>query len=366
MSFVRALIKSAWRLMLQRRRVILGAILLVAVARLAPPARTALPEKLTDEQFWTLIAESSEPNGFFRSDNLLSNELQMQHVIPELIRTTLPGRAYVGVGPEQNFTYIAAVRPSIAFIVDIRRGNLSLHLLYKALFELSTDRADFVSALFSKPRPEGLTPRSSVADIFKRFFDVETSEALYNQNLVAIRSHLTSTHKLPLTEDDLRGIEIVYRAFYWYGPIIQYSSSMGGGAGNFPTYMQLMTATDASGVARGFLASEEQFAFVKHLHSRNLIVPITGDFAGPKALRAVGRFLRSRNVAVSAFYLSNVEQYLTRENRREPFCANVATLPLDPASTFIRSIRDGNYYPNGTGLTSVLGNIATETSDCGK
>ena len=352
--------------MLHRRHVILGAIFLVAVARLAPPARTTLPEKLTDEQFWALVTEASEPSGFFRSDNLLSNELQMQHVIPELIRSTSPGRAYLGVGPEQNFTYISAVKPSIAFIVDIRRGNLNLHLLYKALFELSADRADFVSTLFSKKRPDGLTTKSSVEDIFKAFWEIETGEALYNQNVSAVRTHLTSTRKLPLTADDLRGIEAIYRAFYWYGLVIQYSSSMGGGGGNFPTYAQLMTATDAAGVPRSFLASEEQFAFVKNLHSRNLILPITGDFAGPKALRAVGRYLKSRNVVVSAFYLSNVEQYLLREKRKEPFCANVATLPLDSTSTFIRSIRDGNYYANGTGLTSVLGNMAAETRECGK
>src|SRR5687768_18357185 len=158
-------------------------MLLVATVRLAPPVGTALPERLTNEQFWALITDSSEAGGTFRSDNLLSNELQMQHVIPELIRTAVPGRAYLGVGPEQNFTYIAAVKPSIAFIVDIRRGNLNLHLLYKALFELSTDRADFVPALFSKQRPEGLTATSSVDDIFKAFWHVDTGEILYNQNL---------------------------------------------------------------------------------------------------------------------------------------------------------------------------------------
>ena len=353
--------------MFHRRQVILGAILLVAVARLAPPARTALPEKLSDDQFWTLVTESSEPGGFFRSDNLLSNELQMQHVIPELIRTVAPGQAYLGVGPEQNFTYISAVKPSIAFIVDIRRGNLNLHLLYKALFELSADRADFVAALFSKKRPQGLSTRSSAEEIFTAFWAVETvDETLYNHNLGAIRAHLTSTHTLPLSGDDWRGIEAVYHAFYWHGPRIQYSSSMGGGGGNFPTYRQLMTATDAAGVPRSFLASEEQYAFVKNLHARNLIVPITGDFAGPKALRAIGTYLKSRGTVVATFYLSNVEQYLLRENRKEPFCANVATLPLDGTSTFIRSVRDGNYYPNGTGLTSVLGNMASDTRDCGR
>ena len=57
--------------------------------------------------------------------------------------------------PEQNFTYIAALKPKMAFIIDIRRGNLQLHLMYKALFELSSDRADFIFRLFSRKRPEG-------------------------------------------------------------------------------------------------------------------------------------------------------------------------------------------------------------------
>ena len=350
--------------MLNRRQVVLGAVFVVLAVWLVPAARTALPERLTDEQFWSVITDSSEPGGTFRSDNLLSNELQLQHVIPDLLRSPGAGRAYLGVGPEQNFTYIAAVRPSIAFIIDIRRGNLNLHLLYKALFELSADRAEFVSRLFSKPRPAGLTSSSSAVEIFKAFWDVETGEALYKENLKAIHAHLTKTRTLPLTAEDLRGIDGVYFAFYWHGPVIQYSSSMGGGAGNFPTYAQLMTATDVAGTARGYLASEEHFAFVKDMHARNLIVPIVGDFAGTKAIRAVGRYLKSRDTTVAAFYLSNDEQYLGRENRWDRFCENVLALPLDAGSTFIRSIRDGNYYPSGTGLTSVLGNIAADTRGC--
>src|SRR5205814_381591 len=76
------------------------------------------------------------------------------------------GRVYMGVGPEQNFTYIVALKPKIAFIIDIRRGNLDLQLMYKALFELSKDRAEFVSRLFSRRRPDGLGPQSSVRETF--------------------------------------------------------------------------------------------------------------------------------------------------------------------------------------------------------
>src|SRR5262245_15243360 len=135
----------------------------------AQVAAQSIPDRLTDEQFWKLSTDLSEPDGTFRSDNLLSNELYFQYVIPDLVKTAKAERAYLGVGPEQNFTYIAALKPKIAFIVDIRRGNLDLHLMYKAIFELSKDRADFVSMLFSKKRPEGLTSQSSPREIFTAF-----------------------------------------------------------------------------------------------------------------------------------------------------------------------------------------------------
>src|SRR5579864_9415827 len=157
--------------MMSRRRftrfAIFATVLLAvctSTAAFIPGVRVAaqsLPNKLADHDCWRLSTESSESNGFFRSDNLLSNESGFQNVIPELIRTTKPGRVYMGVGPEQNFTYIVATKPAMAFIVDVRRGNLDLQLMYKALFELSTDRADFVSRLFSRRRPAMLNANSS-------------------------------------------------------------------------------------------------------------------------------------------------------------------------------------------------------------
>src|SRR5689334_5213250 len=97
-------------------------------------AADSLPTHLTDQAFWQLSGDLSEENGYFRSDNLVSNELWFQTVIPELLSQIKPGGVYVGVGPEQNFTYIAALKPKMVFITDIRRGNLHTHLMYKALF----------------------------------------------------------------------------------------------------------------------------------------------------------------------------------------------------------------------------------------
>jgi hypothetical protein len=329
-------------------------------------AADPLPARLTDAQFWHLVTDVSELNGTFRSDNLVSNEVGMQTVLPELTRVAKSGRVYLGVGPEQNYTYIAALKPAMAFIVDVRRGNLDLQLMYKALFELSADRAEFVSRLFSRPRPDGVGAASTAQAMFAAFMPMPASEALYRSNLQAVLNQLTRTHALGLMADDVTGISDIYHAFFEFGPEIQYSSTGRSGGRNQPTYVDLMTATDAGGAARSYLATEDRFAFVKDLESRNMLVPVVGNFGGPRAIRRVGAYVKAHGATVSAFYLSNVEQYLRMDGLWGAFCANVATLPLDESSLFIRAVRGGQSgQPFGFGLTSELGSMATETKDCG-
>jgi hypothetical protein len=339
-------------------------VVLVGVIWSAPQAGletpVLLPERLTDQEFWKLSQDSSEPGGYFRSQditNLTSNELWFQYVIPDLVRRTKPGGVYLGVGPEQNYTYIAAIRPRLAVIFDIRRGNLDLQLMYKAIFELAKDRADFMSMLFSKARPAGLTAQSTAIQLFRSFGAAETSEALYKQNLAAFRDRLTKTHGFALTASDLTGIEAIYQTFYWNGFAIRSS----------PTYADLMTATDAAGISRSYLASEELYLVLKDLETRNLVVPVVGDFGGPKALRAIGTYLKSQSGTVAAFYLSNVEQYLVQDGKWSAFCRNVASFPLDASSTFIRSQNGGGGgFSRGGGFVSSLGQMALEVREgCG-
>ena len=342
------------------RRLALGALTLflfthalAGVAGQAPAARD-LPAKLGDQEFWRLSEELSEPGGTFRSDNLLSNELGFPSVIGDLVARTKPGGVYMGVGPEQNFHYITAIKPRMVFITDIRRGNLHLQLMYKALFELSADRAEFVSRLFNKPKPAGLDGKSSIGDLMNAYLEVMSAEEpVYKANLQAIYDQLEKKHGFPLSADDRSGIEYVYRNFYTYGPAITYSSSQSGQPGGRTPYHALMTAVDGSGAARSYLATEESFQFLRDLQSKNLVVPVVGNFGGPKAIRAVGKYVRDHGATVTAFYLSNVEQYLTQDGLFATFCANVATLPLDDASTFIRS-RGGMW----------LGPMASEVKGC--
>lgn len=322
--------------------------------------RNELPARLTDHEFWRLIDGFSEANGYFQSDNLVSNEDTFQYVIPELLRVVPPGGAYLGVGPDQNFTYIVALRPRIAFITDIRRGNLQEHLMYKALLELSTDRAEFLSRLFSRKRPSGLTAAATAPELFQAYLNVPMSTTLRDDNLKAVLDLLARQRGSALSDDDAAGIAYVYDSFVSVGPMLSYAvNSFGrGGPTRYPSYQDLQMATDGQGVSRGYLASEANFAALKTMEQDNRIVPLVGDFAGPRALRSVGAYLAEHGATVSVFYTSNVEQYLFQSGVWPAFARNVATLPLDDASTFIRSCFNSCGMPNGSRAVALLDSMS--------
>jgi hypothetical protein len=307
-------------------------LLALAAAACRP---STLPPAMSDPEFWALSESLSEPAGTFAiSDNFVSNEARFA----ENARRLQPrGGVYIGVGPEQNFSYIAKLRPAAAFVIDIRRENRNLHLLYKALFEMSFDRADFVSRLFSCARPPGLGDGSSATEIFDRLAGASPSAEARDRTAMLVRERLVKVHGFALTDGDLESIDRAIGAFFKDGPAIQFWSS---GAVTTdvpgPSYRTLMTARDLMGQPRSFLADEASFRFVKDLQSRNLIVPVVGDFAGPAAIRRVGNYVRARSDVIRAFYGSNVGVYLTTRQTRA-YCANLATLPVSDDAWFIES-----------------------------
>ena len=293
-----------------------------------------LPETIDDKEFWRLVTDMSEAGGTF-PQQFMSNEDSAQFVIPSLKQATRPGGVYIGVGSEQNFTYIAAVRPRLAFIVDIRRDNVFEHLMYKALFELSENRADFISRLFARKRPDGLNAGMGVKTLFDAFRPIEVDASVYEANVRAVMDRLTKDHGFPLTDADRAAVIKTLDAFRTAGPY----SLKGFGDTTNPTYAELMSATDLAGSLQSYLASEENFRVVRELEQKNLILPIVGDFAGDKALLAIGRYVRERGAIVSTFYVSNVERYLFEQGeRRRQFYSNVSSLPADASSNFVRAV----------------------------
>jgi hypothetical protein len=328
----------------QRSRLLSASVLalaLVAAAIVAGPSASrgqGQPESLSATEFSRLVRELSEEGGYFRSDNFTSNETPYLHVVDKLRQLGATGGAYIGVGPEQNFTYIAKVRPRIAFIVDIRRQAMIQHLMYKAIFHLSSNRVQFLSRLLSRPLPKGKAPApdAPVNDILNFFSQAPGDAKAYAANLSAIRKVIRKDFRFPLSEQDQASLDYVYKSFYAEGLDIAYRVD-GFRGGNFPTLRDLIVQTDMNGKLGNFLASSEDYEFVRGLHRKNLIIPVVGDFAGKQALAAVGEYLRKNGFTVTVFYTSNVEQYLFGGGSFDAFVGNVRKLPITDQSLFIRS-----------------------------
>jgi hypothetical protein len=248
--------------------------------------------------------------------------------------------------------------------------------MYKAIMEMSPDRADFLSRLFSRPRPPGLDENSTAAQLFRAYDNATRDPAAYRQNLAAIKDWLVKKHGLALGDSDMASLDYVYSAFYGGGPAINYSYNPGapgggyggggrggrgggGRGGGMPSYSQLQSdQTDGNGNNLAYLAKEANYRWLKDFETKNLLVPVVGDFAGTKAIRAVAQYLKDHHATVTAFYLSNVEQYLFMQNNDwSKFYTNVLALPVDSASTFIRSNGGGGGRAGGCAGLAVSPNV---------
>jgi hypothetical protein len=317
--------------------------LVVALALAATPAAAQVPARLGPSEFGALVQRLSEPPGYFNTDNLISNEDSYLHAVTGLVRNGVRGGAYLGVGPDQNFSYIAAIRPDIAFIIDIRRDNLLEQLLFKALFHSADSRMAFLCLLFGRPLPADTAgwTGADVSWLVRSAGSVPPDPAAAARAARVVRAAVT-TFGIRLSPEDLATITRFHQTFMREGPDLRMTTFGRPERLDYPTYGELLLQTDLEGHHANYLAREADFQFVKSLEERNLIVPVVGDLAGPKAVRAIGRYLAQRRDRVAGFYTSNVEFYLFQEGSFGRFAANVAALPHDEKSVIIRS-----YFPYG-------------------
>lgn len=353
-----------------KRSRLLAVLLLCVLLDLRFATHAALPDSLGLSEFATIITEFSEPAGHFPGDNFVTNESSYLHVVPTAVELGSPGGVYIGVGTEQNFSYIAATRPEIAFIVDIRRENLLQHLLYKALFTLARDRTSFLMLLFSRQDKAGEMASNGVpentASITEVLDYIETSTAadslLFERNWERI-SREAGRYGV-VDQDDLDGMHYIYRSFYEKQLSIRYAETRLGNGLSYPTFRDLMAGTTIAGEFASFLCTEDAFEFVRNLHLRNLIIPVVGNFAGEKTLRAIGSYAEAHESSISVFYVSNVEYFLIDHFYYvfKWYVANVEALPIDGRSLMIRSYLGVESHPKRVGRhlsTSTLHHIGT-------
>ena len=288
--------------------------------------------------FAALVERLSEPGGFFPSDNLVSNETSYLHVLGAIRRLGVKGGAYLGVGPEQGFSYIAEIKPKLALVIDIRRDNLLFHLLLKAMFSEARNRIEYLCLLYGRPTPPELTmwtdlPLESLLEYLDGRLADSTLQDRNHRRLMGV----VEGYGVPLTELDRATLRRFHDEFALTGLEIRYSTRGRGPRLMFPTNRRLYLETDLEGTPASYLATEDRWRTVRDLERADRVVPVVGDLAGPTAVRAIGEYLRAQGLVVSAFYLSNVESYLFRGGTFGNFVANVRSLPADGKSVLIRS-----------------------------
>ncbi|UCF21190.1 MAG: hypothetical protein JSU87_07330 [Gemmatimonadota bacterium] len=297
-----------------------------------------------DSSFAKLIERLSEPDRYFDTDNLISNETSYLHVVSKLKELGVRGRAYISVGPDQNFSYIASIRPNIAFIVDIRHDNLLQQLMFKALFALASNRLEYLCLLHGRPPPtdaEGWRDRS-IEDLVDYVDGASGDPELATAVLDAVAEKVAS-YGYPLDSTDLVKIRRFHLEFIREGLGLRFRSHGRRPRPHYPTYRQLLLERDLSGRRASYLATEDDFQYVKSLQESHLVIPVVGDLAGDHALRAIGRYLAERSEIVSAFYTSNVEYYIMRQGAFQPYVRNLSELPHTENSLIIRSFFGRNF-----------------------
>ena len=330
-------------------RVILALVVGIAVA--LTPQRGNSPAA---NSFASLVDRLSERPGYFDTDNLISNERSYLHVAADLKTLADRDGVYLGVGPDQNFSYIAHVRPSLAILIDVRRDNLLLHLLFKALFAEAPTRAAYLAMLTGRAPPPEAVKKAGSLDAIVEYID--RAPALPAVKLLALRSRLTAvveSFRVPLSDVDRATIDRFHMRFVADGLLLQFNSFGRQPQYDYPTLRELLLETDRQGVRRGYLTSEDDFQFVKRLHADDRILPVVGDLGGSSALGAIARFLAQEKLQVAAFYTSNVEFYLFRDGRFAVFMANLQRLPRLRGSLIVRSVfRPGVGTPRVPGYNS--------------
>lgn len=312
-------------------------VILMSVAA-SPIAKASRDHK----SFAALSARLSEPGGYFDSDNLISNETSYLHVIGKLRELGVSGGVYIGVGPDQSFSYIAKIRPKMAILIDIRRDNLLQHLLFKSLFARSRNRIEYMCTYFGKPFPKtrGWESRS-VKDLVEYIDGTASDAKLFEKTLKEVRQDVQK-FGIPLSQADLEAIGKVQRAFFTAGLDIKYTSYHRPPRSIYPPYRDLLLETDLAGQQQNYFNSEDDFQFLKKLEDQDMIIPVVGDLSGPQAVKAIGQYIAEIKERVSAFYVSNVEFYLQRQGTFDKFVENIRSLPIDSRSVIIRSYF--NYY----------------------
>ncbi len=329
--------------MSRSRRAFLAAGLGAAALRGGPPAAP-------DRAFARLVDELSGPETGPTADNLMSNEDSFPRIARDLARAAPRGSAYLGVGPDQNLTYVAHARPALAFILDHRRRNLLVHLLHKALMAVAPDRAGYLARLTARAPARPVGPEATAEDLVAAFGPGPVERARLDAAVAEVAAALGP---LGVVRDD-----------EWPALATIQARLAGPGLGArflalrmYPTLARLMTTPARDGRPAHFLAVEALYRSARDLEGEDRVVPVVGDFAAAAPLPRLGDRLRRLGLAVGVLYISDVEFFLLRAGRFAAYAENLGRLPWADGAVVVRTSTREIDHPDrvaGDGATTVI------------
>ncbi len=306
-----------------------------------------------DQSFARVVEGLSEPETGRPADNLITNEDSFARVSDDLERLAPEGGVYLGVGPDQNFTYIARARPRLAFVLDFRRRNALLHLAHKALFAIAPDRVSYLARLTARtpgPLPEGPT----ADDLVAAFEGVEMDRRRLDATIADVAGYLGPLGVVGA--DEWPELATILAKLAGPGTNARFLALP-----MYPTFGHLVRSRDRLGRPAHFLAREDWYQTVRTTQIGDQVLPLVGDFAGPKALPALADWLRHRHLGLSVFYISDVEFFLLRSGRFATYIANLRKLPWLEGAVLIRTSTREIPHPErhpGDSSTTILRPVA--------
>ncbi len=291
------------------------------------PMELGIPTR--DPSFRALIASLSEPPTGPHADNLMTNEDSFPRVASELAARVPNEGVYLGVGPDQNFTYIAHCQPDFGFLLDYRRRNLRLHLLHKALFMLAPDRITYLERLTART-PRELPPNPAPGELVGAFRAARFQSGLLSRTRNEVKALLQPMGVLEA--DEWADLSMIQARLAGPGMGAQFLALP-----MYPDFGSMIETTDRHGKPAHFLASESYYQRVRELHLHDRIIPIVADLAGAIALQRLADWLKDQSLLVTAFYVSDVEFFLLRAGRFPDYLKNLRRLPWHDNGVIIRS-----------------------------
>ncbi len=306
-----------------------------------------------DSSFGSLIRQLSEQESGRPADNLITNEDSFPRVAGELQKQAPKGGVYLGVGPDQNFTYLEKGQAELAFILDFRRRNLLLHLLHKALFMLSKDRESYLSRLTAR-LPDNLPNDPTADELVEAFAQAEFDRsrlAEVGKEVVALLRPLKV-----VDEEEWEELNRIQARLAGPGMNARFLAMP-----IYPTFGSLIRTKDREGKPAHFLAQELTYQAVRQAQAEDRIIPIVGDFAGRNSLPRLNDWLRGQGLLVSILYISDVEFFLLRAGTFHAYIEHLNRLPWADGALLIRSSTRELDHPErveGDRCTTILRPVA--------